>query len=425
MEMPVDVKKVIDEIASVEAARTTPLSVSVYFDDSAPGDVQAFVRQAFASASHHARVSLMYLDGRPFAPFDGDDMAVIVAGVGDMVGSCAAQLREVGVPTMVVTTLPTLVSQLAEVSGHAIPEADLLSPAEPPEVSKAAVVAQGVRSVSAAAGNARFEGSLQNAAGVVSRFAGSAADYIDAFVEEPAKVHEGYAADRGDSGYSEEPLELTDRTCASLSERMGRWVVEACRQKKLAFALAFPFVRKPLANDAIVSTSVQNAGVGALLFIPGADMPVMTLNQCKMLLQIAAAYGEELSIERLKELAAVVAGGFACRSFARQIVTVVPVGGWAVKAAIGGSGTYAMGRAAVEYYEGGANLSKFTGFVGNVRDKVMRVAAGKAAANARARGAQTIGFFKDKFAGAASAAKDRVVPVKSEDKAEYLSYDID
>lgn len=418
MEMPVDVKKVLDEIASVEAARNTPLSVSVYFDDSAPGDIQAFVRQSFASASHHARVSLMYLDGRPFAPFGGDDMAVIVAGVGDMVGLCAHQLREAGVPTMVVTTLPTLVSQLADVSGFAIPEADLLSPAEQPEVSKAAVVANGVRGVSVAAGNARFEGSLQNAAGAVSRFASTAADYIDAFAEEPAKVHEDFSAGQVDDGSPDEPLELTDRARDSLSERMGRWVVEACRQKKLAFALAFPFVRKPLANDAIVSTSVQNAGVGALLFIPGADMPVMTLNQCKMLLQIAAAYGEELSIERLKELAAVVAGGFACRSFARQIVTVVPVGGWAVKAAIGGSGTYAMGRAAVEYFEGGANLSRFTGVIANVRDKVVRVAAGKAAANARSRGAQALGLFKGKVAGAASSVKGRVVPAKTQDKAE-------
>ena len=72
MQLPIDIKAVIDEATNIDEARRTTLSVSVYLDDSAPGDVQAHVRQAFASASPHARVSLMYLDGRPFAPFSGD-----------------------------------------------------------------------------------------------------------------------------------------------------------------------------------------------------------------------------------------------------------------------------------------------------------------------------------------------------------------
>ena len=97
-----------------------------------------------------------------------------------------------------------------------------------------------------------------------------------------------------------------------------------------AFALAFPFVRRPLSVDAVNATAVQNAGVGLVVFIPGADLPIMTLNQAKMLLQIAAAYGEPLGKERVKELAAVVGGAFACRSVARQIVAFVPALGWAV-----------------------------------------------------------------------------------------------
>ena len=56
---------------------------------------------------------------------------------------------------------------------------------------------------------------------------------------------------------------------------------------------------------------MQNAGVGLVVFIPGADLPIMTLNQAKMLLQIAAAYGEPMGKERVKELAAVVGGAFA------------------------------------------------------------------------------------------------------------------
>ena len=114
MQLPVDIKAVIEEAASIDGARQTPLSVSVYVDDTAPGDVQAHVRQAFASASPHARVSLMYLEGRPFSPYAGDDMAVIVAGLDEQVGECASRLREAGVPVMVATTLPALVADIAQ-----------------------------------------------------------------------------------------------------------------------------------------------------------------------------------------------------------------------------------------------------------------------------------------------------------------------
>ena len=48
MQLPVDIKAVIDEATNIDEARRTTLSVSVYLDDSAPGDVQAHVRQAFA-----------------------------------------------------------------------------------------------------------------------------------------------------------------------------------------------------------------------------------------------------------------------------------------------------------------------------------------------------------------------------------------
>ncbi len=116
MQIPVDVKAVIDEATNIDEARQTPLSVSVYIDESAPGDVVARVRGAFASASPHARVSLTYLDGRPFAPYAGDDMAVIVAGLSDQVGAYADELRAAGVPVMVATTMPSLVAEIAAVA---------------------------------------------------------------------------------------------------------------------------------------------------------------------------------------------------------------------------------------------------------------------------------------------------------------------
>lgn len=117
-------------------------------------------------------------------------------------------------------------------------------------------------------------------------------------------------------------------------------------------AKGYPVFRRAVCEEIIRKNARQNAVIGALP-IPGADMPVMTANQGRMILHIAAAYDEELSLERARELLGVLAAGFGFRALSRQVVKLVPFGGWAASAAIGYAGTLAMGRAAVLYFERG------------------------------------------------------------------------
>lgn len=330
MGLPIDVGAVLQEAMHIEAAAETPIAVSIYIDETAPAELAAHVRAAYASSRAQVRVNIGYVTDTLIGLRADDDMAVLVAGQGGCMGRFAAELREAGVPAMVVTTSPSTVNGIAQVSGCPIPEGDLLSPTRPPRKDRAV---------------------------------------------------------EGDIAAPAEPIELNEAALAELDIRMGEWVISVCSDKRLAFALAFPFVRKPLALDAVSTTALQNAGVGFLMFIPGADMPVMTLNQAKMLLQIAAAYGCPMNMERAKELAFVVGGAFVFRGVARQLVAVVPGLGWAVKAAIGYAGTVAMGRAAIEYFEAGGDLSGLAGVVSKARDGAVE-AAGRAAETA-GRAAET------------------------------------
>ena len=212
-----------------------------------------------------------------------------------------------------------------------------------------------------------------------------------------------------DDPLSLEPYALTAHVAEQLSSRMGEWVVACFRAKRLAFAQAFEFVRRPLSMESVRSTSMQNAGVGFVAFIPGADLPIMTLNQAKMVLQIAAAYGQPLTMERAKELAAVVGGGFACRAVARQLVGVVPALGWAIKAGIGYAGTSAMGHAAVEYFEHGGSVAGIAAVVAEARDAAVQAAeettAGRAAKGAAQElGRQAVNAVKSKAKEAARTA---------------------
>lgn len=365
MKLPIDLKAVIEAATDIESARSTPVSVSVLIDDSAPGDVAAHVRSAFVGAGAHARVTVGYFAGPAFSPYEGDDMAVIVAGFSEEVGRRAAEIRAAGVPVMVVTSMPSLVADMTSAYGNPIPEGDLVAP-------------EGVEGCETDGDAACASGEVEGA-------------HVSVFAGIRAKGSAGSAA--GSAGSSDDPdapIPIDDAAAAALDRRMGEWVVAACREKRLALALSFPFVRKPLSLEAVSATSLQNAGIGLVLFIPGADMPLMTLNQAKMLLQIAAAYGEPMNAARVKELAAIVAGGFACRSVARQVAGAVPAIGWAVKAGVGYAGTKAMGLAAVEYFERGGNIAGLAGVVSSATAKATQIAGDVAATPAGARVLSTV-----------------------------------
>lgn len=144
----------------------------------------------------------------------------------------------------------------------------------------------------------------------------------------------------------------------AVDDRLARWIADRIPAKRLALANNFAFLRRHVAEQFVRATSWQNGVVGTVAIIPGADLPIMTANQVKMILQIAAAYGEDLGAERLKELVAVVGGGFTMRAVARQLLDFVPGFGWAIKGGIGYTGTIAMGRAAIAYFERGADLEQ-------------------------------------------------------------------
>ncbi|WP_165253704.1 hypothetical protein [Adlercreutzia sp. ZJ304] len=340
MALPVDVGALLKAATNTEDAVKTPISVSVYIDDTAAGECVAFVRGLFAGATgDNARVSVSYIDEH-IEPHPRDDMAVIVGGLNDCIGKDAASIRDAGVPVMVATTMPKIVEDITCANGYPIPTGDLISPLRAP--SKMPFQKGGA----------------------------------DAFALPAGEI-----------------IELTEDSKSEFVSNIGNWIIAACPDRKLAFAHAFPFVRRPLAREAITSTSLQNAGVGLLPIIPGADMPIMTLNQAKMLMQIAAVYGQPLDKTRLPELAALVGNAFLCRSLARSFAKAVPFAGFAISAAVGFAATEAVGRAAIEYFEVGGNaaglanvVKQATGEAVDIAQKASVTPTGKAVIRAAKRG---------------------------------------
>jgi uncharacterized protein (DUF697 family) len=136
-------------------------------------------------------------------------------------------------------------------------------------------------------------------------------------------------------------------------ERIAERVADRAGETAHHLAARVPALREPVVDRIVRHFARQNGVLGVAIFIPGADFPVLTLNQIRMVLRLAAAHGEELDRERAFEVLSVIAAGLGFRTVARHLVGAVPGVGWAVKGGVAYGATLAVGEAAAAYFAAG------------------------------------------------------------------------
>jgi uncharacterized protein (DUF697 family) len=140
-----------------------------------------------------------------------------------------------------------------------------------------------------------------------------------------------------------EPLPL-DRIASAIAARLG--------EDGAPLAARLPALRRAVCERIVASFARKNGVLGAAVFVPGADLPLLTMNQVRMLLRLDQAYGLDLDPRaRLPEIAATVGAGLGLRTVARELLDLVPVAGWAVKGGVAYAGTRALGEAAIRRLE--------------------------------------------------------------------------
>lgn len=152
---------------------------------------------------------------------------------------------------------------------------------------------------------------------------------------------------------------------------LAHWIFENASAKRLALAAHFQFLQRPLCLELIQSASIQNGAIGVVAFVPGADMPLITLNQARLVLQIALIYGNALDRDRVKEILAVIAGAFGFRAIARELSKLIPGIGIAIKAGIAYSATLAIGHVALDYFADGGKVAEFASTLKDAAESVV------------------------------------------------------
>jgi len=127
-------------------------------------------------------------------------------------------------------------------------------------------------------------------------------------------------------------------------------VVDAHPALAVAIGRAIPAYRRQACSKVIRNASLLNAAIGAEP-IPGLDIPFLLASQARMVLRVAAIYGEPMSAQHAKELIATIAGGVALRYLGQEGAKLVPAAGWAIASVVAAAGTYAIGQVAVQYFE--------------------------------------------------------------------------
>jgi uncharacterized protein (DUF697 family) len=140
-------------------------------------------------------------------------------------------------------------------------------------------------------------------------------------------------------------------------DAIARVIAGRLGEEGAPLAARLPVLRRAVADELVRSFSRKNGIRAAAIVIPGADLPVLALNQIRMLLRIEQAYGLDPDPrERAPELLASLAASLGLRAVARQLLAAVPVAGWAVKGAVAYAGTRALGEAAIRRVELGLGV---------------------------------------------------------------------
>jgi len=155
-------------------------------------------------------------------------------------------------------------------------------------------------------------------------------------------------------------IPVSGRTGANIAEELIPAMIDASPEAALVIGRELPAYRRNAAQRIIRNATLISLAAGLEPF-PLVDIPILLGNQIRLVLRLAALYGEPVdsanTTRHLRELIAVMAGGLGLRYLAEQAAKAIPFGGDFISGAIAGAGTWAMGQVILEYYESGKNIS--------------------------------------------------------------------
>lgn len=155
-------------------------------------------------------------------------------------------------------------------------------------------------------------------------------------------------------------IPVSAKTGENVAEELLPAMVDASPEAAFLIGRELPKYRRVAAQRIIRNSTLVSLAAGVEP-IPLVDIPILLGTQIRLVLRLAALYGEPLdsadAMKHARELIVTIVGGLGFRYLAEQAAKAVPFGGDFIAGAIAGAATWSIGEVALEYYEGGKQLS--------------------------------------------------------------------
>jgi small GTP-binding protein len=155
-------------------------------------------------------------------------------------------------------------------------------------------------------------------------------------------------------------IPISGKTGENIAEELLPTMIEASPEAALVIGHELPAYRRSAAQRIIRNATLVSLAAG-IEPIPLIDIPIILGTQIRLVLRLAALYGEPIGATNVmlhaRALISTMAGGLGFRLLAEQAAKAVPFGGDFVAGAIAGAATWSMGQVALEYYDSGKQIS--------------------------------------------------------------------
>ncbi|HEY4689502.1 MAG TPA: DUF697 domain-containing protein [Anaerolineae bacterium] len=155
--------------------------------------------------------------------------------------------------------------------------------------------------------------------------------------------------------YAVIPIAAYDGT--NVVNRLLPHMVDVCPSLTTALGREVPAWRR-VAAQRVTRRAVAVSGLVGVEPVPLLDIPFQVLIQLRLVLRLAAIYGEPVGDRYSRELLATIASGAAMRYLGQQLSKVIPLVGWIASGGLAAGGTWAIGRIAMEYFENGRRVRR-------------------------------------------------------------------
>jgi len=155
----------------------------------------------------------------------------------------------------------------------------------------------------------------------------------------------------------EEAVPISAMKGTNVTEDLIPAMIDASPEAAVIIGRELPAYRREAVARIIRNSTLLSLAAG-LEPVPLIDIPILLGTQIRMVLRIAAIYGEPMSSSRAREVVASMTVGLTLRYAAEELAKLVPIGGDLIAGAIAAAGTWALGQVATEYFEGGKKLTR-------------------------------------------------------------------